>query len=228
MKLRKLMLCLLTSMVVSGMFGVHTYAAEVTAQVAAQAAATTTTATEEIAETTKETETDLIENDAKTENTQVKKETSTTSTTEKTTATKTTTKKAKAAQSYTKAELRLLSALISCEANGQPYAGKLAVGIVVVNRMESKLFPDTLKGVIYQRYQFGPARNGSLARALKEYDNGKFNSDNEKACIKAAKEALSGVNTVTYKDKKINMKSYLFFSGRVKNARLTIAGHQFK
>lgn len=225
MKLRKLMLCLLASMVVSGMFGVHTYAAEVTAQVAALTEATTTTATEEIAETTKETETDLI--DEETEKTEVKKEASTTSD-EKATAPKASTKKAKAAKSYTKAELRLLSALISCEANGQPYAGKLAVGIVVVNRMESKLFPDTLKGVIYQRYQFGPARNGSLARALKEYDNGQFNSANEKACIKAAKEALSGVNTVTYKDKEINMKSYLFFSVRIKNARLTIAGHQFK
>ncbi len=228
MKLRKLMLCLLASMLVSGMFGVHTYAAEVTAQVAAQVAATTTTATEEIAETTKETETDLIENVDETEKTEVKKESSTTSDAEKTTATKTSTKKAKVKASYTKAELRLLSALISCEANGQPYAGKLAVGIVVVNRMESKLFPDTMKGVIYQKYQFGPARNGSLAKALKEYDNGKFNSDNEKACIKAAKEALSGVNTVTYKDKKVNMKSYLFFSVRIKSARLTIAGHQFK
>lgn len=131
-------------------------------------------------------------------------------------------------KSYTAAELRLLSALIYCEANGEPYAGKLAVGIVAVNRMESKNFPNTLKGVVYQKYQFGPVRNGSLNRALKEYDAGRFTSSVEKDCIKAAKEALSGVKQVTYKGKTHNFKGFLFFSGRVSNAKLTIANHQFK
>lgn len=232
MKLRKLMLCLLASVVISGMSGTHAYAAEETAP-----AADTAVVADETADTTQETNTDLIENDdTQTDtvaedtdedtNTNSEKKTTKDSTKE---VTKETTKKAETkAASYTKAELRLLSALIYCEANGQPYAGKLAVGIVVVNRMESKSFPSTMNGVVYQKYQFGPARNGSLAKALKEYDNGNFNSDNEKACIKAAKEALSGEKSVTYKGKTINMKSYLFFSGRVSNARLKIAGHQFK
>lgn len=229
MKLRKLVLCLLAAAVVSGMSGIHAYAADETAL-----ATDTVTIANETAETTQETDINLIEEDsleeAQTDITEEAEETSEKADTKEDKAKeKATEKKAeKKADSYTKAELRLLSALIFCEAGGQPYAGKLAVGIVVVNRMESKVFPDTLKGVVYQKYQFGPARNGSLARALREYDNGNFSSDNEKACIKAAKEALSGEKSVNYKGKTINMKSYLFFSGYVSNARLKIAGHQFK
>lgn len=148
-----------------------------------------------------------------------------------TTKTKTTAKKAKAAP-YSSAELRLLSALIYCESGNQSYAGKLAVGIVVVNRMESKAFPDTLKGVVYQKYQFGPVRNGSLNKALNEYDNGKFTSTIEKQCIKAAKAALSGTKTIKYtkngKPVNKNLRGYYYFSGRLSNPRFTLGGHQFK
>ncbi len=129
---------------------------------------------------------------------------------------------------YTKAELRLMSALIFCEAGSEPYAGKLAVGIVVMNRVESKSFASTVKGVIYQRGQFSPARNGALPRALERYDAGKFTSANEKQCIKAAKAALSGEKTVRYKGKKKNMDDYHFFSGYIGGARYRISGHMFK
>ena len=168
-----------------------------------------------------------------TESEQVEEKKSSTTTTKKATitvkskVTKKTTKK-KATKKYTNAELRLMSSLIYCEANGEPYAGKLAVGIVVMNRKSSKSFPNTLKGVIYQKYQFGPARNGSLKRALKEYDAGRFTSSSEKACIKAAKAALNGEKKVTYKSKTYNMKSFYFFSTYVKGKRLTIKNHQFK
>ncbi|MFA9465496.1 MAG: cell wall hydrolase [Velocimicrobium sp.] len=250
MKLRNLMLCLLACVLVSGTVGIHTYAAEVTEQITettatdviTQASDTNLIETEDTTqtiETSKESEVtepveELTDSEGKEEEssdsalkeTKVKKETTTKASTTKAS----TEKKAKKTEqvTYTKAELRLLAALISCEANGEPYAGKVAVGIVVVNRMESKSFPNTIKSVIYQKYQFGPARNGALAKALNEYDDGKFTSKNEKACIKAAKEALSGTKQTTYKDKKINMKSYLYFSGRVRKARLTIANHQFK
>ncbi len=130
--------------------------------------------------------------------------------------------------SYTEEQLRLLSALIFCEAGSEPYAGKLAVGIVVMNRVESKLFPGTLKDVIYQRSQFGPARNGTLNKALAAYDAGKFTSANHKDSIKAAKEALEGAKKVTYNGKEIDMKSTLYFSGYVRGAKFTIANHQFK
>lgn len=137
-------------------------------------------------------------------------------------------KKNSVKKKYTKAELKLMSCLIFCEASGEPYAGKLAVGIVVMNRKSSKAFPNTIKGVIYQKYQFGPVRNGSLNRALARYEAGKFNSPAEKACIKAAKAALSGEKKVSYNSKVHNMKSYHFFSTRVLRPRLIIKHHQFK
>ena len=137
---------------------------------------------------------------------------------------KTDKKKAK----YTKAELRLLSALIYCEAGNEPYAGKLAVGIVVMNRKESKDFADSVKGVIYQKCQFSPVRNGSLKRALSRYDSGKFYSAAEKQCIKAAKEALSGEKFVVHNGKDRNFKKYKFFNGHVRGAKYRIKGHMFK
>lgn len=145
-----------------------------------------------------------------------------------TTVKSSTTKKTTTKKKYTNAQLRLMSSIIYCEAGGEPYAGKLAVGIVIMNRKSSKSFPNTLKGVIYQKYQFGPVRNGSLSRALKEYDAGRFTSSSEKACIKAAKAALNGTKKVTYKSKTYNMKTFYYFSTSVKGKRLTIKNHQFK
>ncbi len=129
---------------------------------------------------------------------------------------------------YSKADLRLMSAIIYCEANMEPYAGKLGVGIVVMNRVKSSSFPSTIKGVIYQRGQFSPVRNGSLKRALARYDAGKFTSDREKQCIKAAKAALNGEKTVRYKGKTKNMGSYKYFSGYLSRAKYRISGHMFK
>lgn len=129
---------------------------------------------------------------------------------------------------YSKADLRLMATLIFCEAGGESYAGKKAVGIVVMNRKKSKSFPNTIKGVIYQKYQFGPVRNGSLKRAIARYNAGKFKTSAEKACIRAAKEALANEKTVTYKGKKINLKNYYYFSGKVKNYKVQIGNHQFK
>lgn len=129
---------------------------------------------------------------------------------------------------YSAAELKYLSSIIYCEAGSEPYAGKLAVGIVVVNRKESKKFPNTIKDVIYQKYQFGPARNGSLAKALTRYEAGRFTSNDQKECIKAAKAALEGTKEIIYKGKTRDLKGYYYFSGRVSGYRLQIANHQFK
>jgi spore germination cell wall hydrolase CwlJ-like protein len=156
--------------------------------------------------------------------TKTKKAVTSTSVTKKVTVNK---KKANT-RSYTKAELRLMACIISCEAIGEPYAGKLAVGIVVMNRLRSSRFPNTVKGVIYERNQFSPAGNGILRRTLAKYDSGKFTSKYQKDCIKAAKKALSGTTTVTYNNKTINMKSYLFFSVYLRGSRLKIGHHNFK
>lgn len=129
---------------------------------------------------------------------------------------------------YTAGELRLLSALIYCESQGESYNGKLAVGIVVMNRKRSDAYPDTLKGVIYQRYQFSPVTNGTLNKALSEYDKGRFTSTSEKQCIKAAKSALNGTRSITLNDKKIGFSKYLSFSGKLKGYTLKIGNHQFK
>ena len=141
---------------------------------------------------------------------------------------KSTKKKKRTVKKYTAKELKLMSCIIYCEAQGEPYAGKMAVGIVVANRKSSKLFPNTIKGVIYQKYQFGPTRNGSMAKALKMYEAGKFNSSSAKACIKAAKAVLNGTKKVTYRSKTYNLSNYHYFSTKVKNARLRIKHHQFK
>ena len=125
---------------------------------------------------------------------------------------------------YTKDQLRLMSSIIYSEAGDQSYAGKKAVGIVIANRVSSRSYPNTLSGVIYQPGQFSPARNGSLNRSLALYDSGRL----DKGSIKAAKAVLNGDKNVKLSYGTINMNSYLFFSGYVKGARLTIGGHQFK
>lgn len=132
--------------------------------------------------------------------------------------------KIKVKNRYTKKQLRLMSALIYAEAGNQSYAGKKAVGIVVMNRVRSSSFPNNLTDVIYQPYQFSPARNGALDKALNLYDKGSIDKD----CIKAAKASLNGDTYVSLNNKNVNMSSYLFFSGYVSGCRLQIGGHQFK
>lgn len=83
----------------------------------------------------------------------------------------------------------LLANLIYCEAGGEPYAGQLAVGAVVVNRMLSSVFPDSIVGVIYQNGQFSPVASGRLELALTA---NKATDD----CYRAADEALAGITNV--------------------------------
>lgn len=83
----------------------------------------------------------------------------------------------------------LLAALIHCEARGESYEGQLAVGAVVMNRVRSSAYPDTVHAVIYASGQFTPAMSGKVNRVL---ESGKINE----SCIKAAEEALSGVSNV--------------------------------
>lgn len=86
-------------------------------------------------------------------------------------------------------ELLLLSALIYCEAGGESYEGKLAVGAVVCNRVRSASYPDTLQGVIYASGQFTPAGNGKL-------DSVMLGGNIPQSCKDAAEEALGGYTNV--------------------------------
>jgi spore germination cell wall hydrolase CwlJ-like protein len=90
---------------------------------------------------------------------------------------------------FDEGDRRLLANLIYCEAGAEPYAGKVAVGAVVINRVLSSIYPNTVVGVIYQSKQFSPVDDGHLALAL-TYE--KANSD----CYKAADEAMRGVTNV--------------------------------
>ena len=102
----------------------------------------------------------------------------------------------------------LLAALIQCEAGGEPWAGKVAVGAVVMNRVMSGAFPDTITGVIYQPGQFEPVSSGRFAIVLSQGANSE--------CYKAARAAMSGQN---------NIGECLFFRTIVPGIHGTIIGH---
>lgn len=95
---------------------------------------------------------------------------------------------------YTEDELKLLACLVHSEAGNQSYEGKLAVANVVLNRVKSSKYPNTIEKVIYQSGQFTVATNGSLAKQLELYDN--YSSKSQLLSIKAAKAALSGENNI--------------------------------
>ena len=86
-------------------------------------------------------------------------------------------------------DLDMLAALIECEAGDQSYYGMLCVGAVVMNRIASSKYPNNIDAVIYQKGQFGPARNGKLDRVLR---SGSYTS----SCLQAAEDALNGVDPV--------------------------------
>jgi len=91
--------------------------------------------------------------------------------------------------SFAESDRYVLANLIYCEAGGEPYAGKLGVGSVVINRVLSSVYPDTVIGVIYQPVQFSPVASGRLALALEE-------DRATPECYQAADEAMSGVSNV--------------------------------
>lgn len=85
-------------------------------------------------------------------------------------------------------ELDLLAAIIQCEAGGESHTGKVAVGAVIMNRVRSGQFPNTITEVVYQSGQFSPVASGILSSVLSQGAR----SD----CYQAAQEALNGSNPV--------------------------------
>lgn len=87
---------------------------------------------------------------------------------------------------YTKADVDLLARLINAEAQGEPYSAKVAVGAVIINRVQDSRFPKTISSVIYQvdhgYYQFTPVLNGWI------------NKPATSESIQAAYAALSGAD----------------------------------
>lgn len=94
---------------------------------------------------------------------------------------------------FEEGDRKLLANLIYCEARGESYDGKVAVGSVVINRVLSERFPNTVVGVIYAPGQFAPVTStkNSLALALAE-DRATRYPD----CYRAADEAMQGYSNV--------------------------------
>ena len=85
-------------------------------------------------------------------------------------------------------EVTLLAALIQAESGNQPYEGQLAVGAVVMNRVRSGGYPNSIQGVISQPGQFGPAATGQVASIMA---NGPKSS-----CMQAAQAAINGETVI--------------------------------
>ncbi|MBQ3104416.1 MAG: cell wall hydrolase [Lachnospiraceae bacterium] len=82
----------------------------------------------------------------------------------------------------------LLGALIQCESGNQPYEGQVAVGAVVMNRVNNPAYPNTIAGVIYASGQFTPAGSGQVEACI--------NRGVKESCMQAARAALSGESPV--------------------------------
>ena len=89
---------------------------------------------------------------------------------------------------YTDTDLYLLGGIIEAEAGSSSYPGMVAVGSVVLNRVYSQDFSNTIEGVIYAPKQFEPVETGRLALILARGPN--------QACLDAAREVLEGKRNV--------------------------------
>lgn len=80
----------------------------------------------------------------------------------------------------TEANINLLARIISAEARGEPYVGQVAVGAVILNRIEHPSFPDTLSGVIFQKGAFTAVTDGQFEQPVSD------------SAYSAARDALNG------------------------------------
>ena len=80
------------------------------------------------------------------------------------------------------ASLDLLARVISAEARGEPYSGQVAVGAVILNRVEHPSFPNTIAGVVYQPGAFTCMVDGQIDQPVAE------------SAVRAAREALNGAD----------------------------------
>ena len=116
---------------------------------------------------------------------------------------------------YSNSDVQLLARLIHAEARGEPYKGQVAVGAVVLNRVKSSSFPNTISGVIYQPYAFTCVNDGQI------------NLTPNTSAINAAKDAMNGwdpsYGCLYYYNPKIATSSWIFTRPTV----VTIGRHVF-
>ena len=103
---------------------------------------------------------------------------------------------------YSSSDVNLLAKLIYAEARGESYQGQVAVGAVVLNRVKSSSFPNTISGVIYQKYAFTCVADGQIN--LTPNDTAK----------KAAKDAMNGWDpsggAIYYYNPRVATSSWIF------------------
>lgn len=120
-------------------------------------------------------------------------------------------------------DFRYMCAIIWAEARGESLEGKKAVGIVVMNRVASSDWPNSIYEVIYQKGQFQPTWNGQMDKGLAHFDNGSIEEDIKQAAL----YAIEGNKTIEY-GSTIDMSWAIFFNSHTTNANFVIGGHQFK
>ena len=87
-----------------------------------------------------------------------------------------------ASNSNTTSDVQLLARAINGEARGEPYEGQVAVGAVILNRVKSPNFPNTIAGVIYEKGAFTAVSDGQINVPIEE----------KSTVVKAARDALNG------------------------------------
>lgn len=120
-----------------------------------------------------------------------------------------------ATSSYSSSDINLLARLIYGEARGESYVGQVAVGAVVMNRIRSSSFPNTMAGVIYQSYAFTAVADGQI------------NLTPDTTAKKAAQDAMNGwdptYGAIYYYNPKTATSSWIFS----RQTTITIGNHVF-
>ncbi len=116
---------------------------------------------------------------------------------------------------YSANDVYLLAKCIYAEARGESYVGKVAVGAVILNRVKSPNFPNTISGVIYQPYAFTAVSDGQI------------NLTPDETCKKAAQDAINGwdpsYGSLYYYNPRVATSSWIFSRQVV----VTIGNHVF-
>ena len=120
-----------------------------------------------------------------------------------------------ATASIVSSDHRLLSKLVYAEARGEPYKGQVAVAAVVLNRVKSSSFPNTISGVIYQKGAFSCVNDGQI----------NLSPDND--AIRAARDAMNGWDPtggcLYYYNPKITSDKWI----RTRSVKTVIGNHSF-
>lgn len=126
------------------------------------------------------------------------------------------------ATAYNATDLEMLIAVIHCEAGYEPYEGKVALANIVLNRVRDRRFPNTIRGVLYQKGQFTVVKTSKYKKTLTNYKTN--NSRYMQETIKAAKAALAGENNI---GKRVFYNGYRRETHRSHKNPLRIGNHLF-